>query len=505
MGAPSTHDQWESIKWNKVESEVKRLQMRIAKAVEEKRFGKIKALQWMLTHSYSAKALAVKRVTKNRGARTAGTDGVIWSSTKQKMEAVKSLKRHAYKAKPLRRIYIPKKNGKLRPLGIPTMIDRAQQALHLLALEPIAELTADKHSYGFRPYRSCADAIEQCFNALARKGSAQWILEADIKACFDEISHLWLLKNIPMDKEMLKQWITAGFIYKNQWSPTEAGTPQGGVASATLANLVLDGLEHVIKSIAKKSDKAHFIRYADDFIVTSDSKEFLENNVKPAIKTFLSTRGLTLSDEKTHITHINDGFDFLAFNVRKYKGKLLIKPSKPKVNTFLRSIRETIKSHKGTATEVIINILNPKIRGWANYYRHAVSKQTFSYVDSQIFFPIWQWCKRRHPNKSQRWIKNKYFESVWNRNWVFSVKCKNAKQEWQRISLIKAVHTPIVRHVKIRADATPYSSGYQEYFKQRSKKVKNSSRKPTLEFCDSTCNAATSSQQPGLQKSLMKA
>lgn len=473
MGAPSTHDNnWESINWKKAESEVRRLQMRIAKAVEEKRHGKVKALQWILTHSYAAKVLAVKRVTKNRGAKTAGTDGVVWTTSKQKIEAVEALKRCAYKAQPLRRIYIPKKNGKLRPLGIPTMIDRAQQALHLLALEPIAELTADKNSYGFRPFRSCADAIEQCFNALAKKSSAQWILEADIKACFDHISHPWLLENIPMDKKVLKQWITAGFIYKNQWSPTESGAAQGGVASPTCANIALDGLEQLVKIIAKTSNKANFIRYADDFIVTGNSKEFLEDNVKPAIKIFLAMRGLTLSDEKTHITHIDDGFDFLGFDVRKYKGKLLIKPSKPKVKMFLANIRETIKAQKGAATINLLQILNPKIRGWANYYQHVVSKDIFNYVDSQIFISIWQWCKRRHPNKSQHWIKKKYFESVDGQNWELSAQYKNAQQEWQYMSLIKAARTAIVRHVKIKSDATPYSGEYQDYFEQRRKKAK---------------------------------
>jgi RNA-directed DNA polymerase len=394
----------------------------------------------------------------------------------KKIEAANSLKRHAYKAKPLRRVYIPKKNGKQRPLGIPCLIDRGQQALHLLAMEPIAELTADKNSYGFRPRRSCADAIAQCFNILAKTSSAQWILEGDIKACFDAISHPWLLENIPMDKEMLKQWITAGFIYKKQWSPTTSGAPQGGVASATLANQALDGMEEIVKSIATKNEKAHFVRYADDFIITGNSKVFLENRVKPAIKAFLDTRGLVLSNEKTHITHINEGFDFLGFNLRKYDGKLLIKPSKAKVKAFLKNIRETIKSHKGVSAVTLIEILNPKIRGWANYYRHVVSKRTFGYVDSQIFASIWQWCKRKHPKKNQHWIKAKYFDSIGNQNWVFHARYKNDDQGRKRVNLIKAELTPIVRHVKIKADATPYTEEYQEYFKQRLAKAKESKK-----------------------------
>ena len=218
-GAPSANEtrNWKAINWHKARSEVKRLQMRIAKAVQEKRYGKTRALQWMLTHSYSAKVLAVKRVTGNSGAKTPGIDGVIWKTAKQKIQAVSELRHSGIKTQPLRRIYIPKKNGQKRPLGIPTMMDRAHQALHLLALEPIAETTADINSYGFRPKRRTADALEQCFIALARKNSAQWVLEGDIKACFDKISHQWLLENIPMDKNVLRQWLKAGFIHDNEW------------------------------------------------------------------------------------------------------------------------------------------------------------------------------------------------------------------------------------------------------------------------------------------------
>lgn len=306
-----------------------------------------------------------------------------------------------------------------------------------------------------------------------------------------------------MDKKVLKQWITAGFIYKNQWSPTEEGAPQGGPASAALANQALDGIEHLVKTIAKQPDKANFIRYADDFIITGASKDFLENIIKPEIKTFLAKRGLTLSDEKTHITHIDDGFNFLGFNIRKYKGKLLIKPSKEKVKMFLTNIREIIKKQNGAATINLLRILNPKIRGWGNYYSHAVSKDTFSYVDHEIFVSIWKWCKRRHPNKGHRWIKKKYFETRDNQNWVFAAKYKNAKQKWLEMSLITTAHIPIVRHVKIKADATPYSSKYQDYFEERQKKKKKANQvKPFLQ-ASIYCN--TSQQQLGSQKSFIKA
>jgi len=232
-GAPSVSgNNWKTINWQKVRREVRRLQIRIAKAVREGRYGRVKALQWLLTRSFSGKALAVKRVVSNRGRKTPGVDKTIWCTPKQKMSAVQNLKRHGYKSLPLRRIYIPKKNGKMRPLGIPTMRDRAMQALYALALLPVAETTGDPNSYGFRPYRSCADAIQQCFNSLAKRYSPQWILEGDIKACFDEISHEWLLKHIPMDTFMLQKWLKAGYFEGDTLYPTKAGTPQGGLSKA---------------------------------------------------------------------------------------------------------------------------------------------------------------------------------------------------------------------------------------------------------------------------------
>ena len=241
---------WDAIDWRQAEQQVKRLQMRIAKAVREGRWGKVKALQWLLTHSWSAKLLAVRRVVKNPGHRTPGVDRVVWTTPAQKMRAARSLQRRGYQPQPLRRIYIPKKSGKLRPLSIPVMDDRAMQALHLLALEPVSETLADRNSYGFRPYRSTADAIGQCFTVLAQKQSAQWILEGDIKACFDRISHRWLERHIPVDKAILKKWLAAGYIEKEVFYSTKAGTPQGGIASPAIANMALDGLEQAVLKAA---------------------------------------------------------------------------------------------------------------------------------------------------------------------------------------------------------------------------------------------------------------
>jgi RNA-directed DNA polymerase len=344
-GASSTSVKWESINWKNTETEVHRLQMRIAKAVSEGRHGKVKALQWLLTHSFHAKVMAVKRVVQNKGGKTPGVDKIIWKTPQQKIKAALSLTRKSYQTQPLKRIYIPKKDGRLRPLSIPTMKCRAMQGLHLLALDPIAEFYADKNSYGFRPKRSTADALGACFIALAKKCSAQWILEADIKSCFDKISHDWLRENIPMDKEILSKWLSAGYIDGDVFHQTEFGTPQGGLASPTLLVLTLSGLEQAVHAATNsRTDKVNLSIYADDFIITGASKEVLESKVQPVVESFLKERGLVLSQEKTKITHINEGFDFLGTNVRKYKGKYITKPSKKSVKCFLADIRKTINS-----------------------------------------------------------------------------------------------------------------------------------------------------------------
>jgi RNA-directed DNA polymerase len=470
-GAPLTDSilhppTWKTIEWRKVYATVKKLQMRIAKAFRLGKYNKAKALQWLLTHSFYAKLIAIKRVTENQGRNTPGIDGALLKTPATKMKVAIQLKKRGYQASPLKRIYIPKKNKKLRPLGIPTIIDRIMQAIYLQALEPIAETTADKNSYGFRPKRSLHDAIEQCFKVLSRKGSAQWILEGDIKACFDEIGHQWLIENTPMDKPILKQWLKAGYMDRNVFHHTESGVAQGGIISPTNANIALDGLEKAILSLGTKKDKLHFVRYADDWICTASSREILENKVLPAVNQFLQERGLSLSLEKTKISHIHDGFDFLGANIRKYGNKLLIKPNKKGIQSFLENIRDTVKKYSGQAALALIETLNPKIQGWANHYKHIVSKVTFVHVDTQIFKALWRWCKRRHPNKSIRWIKEKYFTRIQNRDWIFYAQ----KDKDNILTLKLAADTSIIRHVKIKSEATPYDPKYAEYFQKRDAK-----------------------------------
>lgn len=461
---------WHDIDWETCHITVRKLQVRIAKAVKQKQWRRVKSLQRLLVRSFSARAIAVKRITENRGRKTSGIDGETWETPLAKWKAINRLKAKGYKPKPLKRVYIPKSNGKRRPLGIPTMHDRAMQALYMLALEPVSETNADRNSYGFRPQRSTADAIEQLFVNLSRKHSAQWVLEGDIKGCFDNISHDWLIKNIPMDTKILRKWLKAGYMEKQVLYSTESGTPQGGIISPILANMALDGLEslletHFGKKNTKKSyqTKVNYVRYADDFVVTGISREILENEVKPLIESFMAERGLELSTEKTVITHINTGFDFLGQNLRKYNGKLLIKPAHKNLRNFLTKVKSIIAGHKTVPAWVLIEMLNPVIRGWANYHRHVVAKQTFNYVDYRIWKMLWQWCKRRHANRNKRWVKRKYFRAVKNRNWVFS----GVKPDGKVLDLLYANDTPIKRHKKIKAEANPYDPEHEEYFEQR--------------------------------------
>ncbi len=473
-GAPSHASvTWHGIDWAKCHREVRRLQARIVKATREGRHGKVKALQWTLTHSFSGKAMAVRRVTENQGKRTPGIDGITWSTPEAKSHAVQSLKRHGYQPQPLKRIYIPKSNGKLRPLGIPTMQDRAMQALYLLALEPVAETTGDPNSYGFRPARSTADAIEQCFALLAKNDRAKWILEADIKGCFDNIGHDWLLESVPMDTAVLRKWLKAGYLEGNALYPTEAGTPQGGIISPTLANLALDGLEPMLlQRYLKKNwnrQKVNIVRYADDFIITGATKEVLENEVRPMVEEFLAKRGLALSPEKTRITHIDDGFDFLGMNVRKYDGKLLIKPAKKNVSAFLGKVREFVKGNKALRQDKLIKALNPVIQGWANYHRHVVARRTFERVSMEIWRCLWQWARRRHPNKGAQWVRKKYFQIDGSRSWVFAMntgeRLGNGKPKL--VALRDICDTKIRRHRKVKVDANPFDPQWEGYFEQR--------------------------------------
>lgn len=462
---------WSQINWTEAEEQVSRLQIRIVKATLEQKWRLVKRLQYLMTNSFYAKAIAVKRVITNKGKRTPGIDGELWKTDAEKMKAVNELNCQTYHAKPLKRIYI-EKFGKTekRPLGIPTMRDRAMQALQLLALEPVAETTADRISFGFRKYRSPEDAREYAFRILSRKDSPQWILEGDIKSCFDKISHEWMMEHIPTDKRILKEFMKCGYINKGKLYPTTEGSPQGGVISPTYANMVLDGMEPMIlnvywRSKVKKtfgvkynSHKVHMVRFADDFIVTASDKETLEA-IKQMLESFLRERGLTLSMEKTVITHINSGFDFLGWNFRKFKGKLIIKPSSKFMRKVTKKISEIIKNNRTTKQEILIQRLNQVLIGWANYHQGTCAKKCFGTIDNRTWKMLWKWAKRRHPNKKHQWIIDKYWKEYKGRRWAFRT---------EKSILFSMSDMPIVRKSQMALDKNAFLD--KEYFQKRSQK-----------------------------------
>ena len=447
---------WSKIDWKKVETGVKALQTRIAKATKEQKWNLVKRLTYLLTHSFYAKLLAVRKVTTNKGKRTPGVDGELWNTDESKEEAVFRLTDKRYNAKPLRRVLIEKK-GKTtkRPLGIPCMIDRAMQALYALALSPIAETTADSHSFGFREGRCAQDACTYIFILLSNKKAPEWILEGDIKGCFDHISHDWLIENVPMDKSVLKQFLKAGYVFEEKLFATNEGTPQGGIISPILANMALDGIQELLDTHFKRR-KVHLTRYADDFIVSADTKETAEK-AKELIKNYLAGRGLELSEEKTLITHIDEGFDFLGWNFRKYNGTMLIKPSKKSIDSIVEKLSKAI-NEKGLALtqDELIKLLNPALRGWANYHKGTCAKRIFSLVYHRLFELLYAWAKHRHHNKSKEWIVKKYWHAKDGRNWVFS----GESEELFNLAAVKIWRNPFMK-----LDMNPYLD--TNYFESR--------------------------------------
>lgn len=461
---------WKDINWKEAEKYVKRLQIRIVKAVKLNKWNLVKRLQYLLTNSFYAKAIAVRKVTSNRGKNTAGIDGIVWKTQDEKIKAIKNLKTQGYKSYPTKRIYIPKKNGKMRPLSIPTQKDRAMQTLQLLALQPIEETVGDKNSYGFRRYRSCHDAMTGIFKALSHKNDPKWILEGDIKGCFDNISHEWIINNVPINKQILEEFLKSGFIFNKKLFPNTKGAAQGGAISPIIANITLNELENTIyrkinvnkngKPIKDNKYHIRFIRYADDFIVAGASIEVLEK-VKTIIKEFMKERGLELSEEKTLITNISDGFDFLGWNFRKYKEKLIIKPNKKSIKGVKEKISTIIKKNKATKQANLIQQLNPIIIGWSNYHQCVCSRKIFQKLDGYLFKELYNWALKRHRKKGKKWVNRKYWNKISNRNWVFKS---------EEVELKRFTDTPIVRHYWLNTSKNTYLD--EEYFLNLKEKKK---------------------------------
>jgi RNA-directed DNA polymerase len=359
--------------------------------------------------------------------------------------------------------------------------DRIEQAIIKNSLEPEWEAMFEPNSYGFRPGRSCQDAIVQNVNRVLHKqygSNDKWVLEEDIRGFFDNIAHesiLKLISNFPK-RSLIQGWLKAGFFWEGKLNPTEMGTPQGGVISPLLANIGLHGLENYIKST---NPKLGVVRYADDFIVTARDKGSLEK-AQIQIQQWLSERGLELSTEKTLITSMEDGFDFLGYNHRHYNGKLLIKPSKKKVLNFCKRIGKEIKAMNGVEQEDVIRKLNPILRGFANYYKGQVSKETFGYISHRVWQYLWRWAKRRHPQKNSRWVKKRYFKTIKGVDWTFATITSDRRGKEKYLILYPIAYTPIERHVKVKGEASPDDPSLKEYWENRHQKygksywVKNS-------------------------------
>ena len=466
------HTPDEQVDWKEIERHVFRLQRQLAHAVEQGSRRAVRHYKWLIRTSHHVKLLAIRHVTQdNQGRRTPGIDGKTYTTSAERHElcGLVNLRRRPL---PVRRVYIRKKNGKPRPLGIATMHDRVCQAIHKMAMEPEWDIQFASNTYGFRPERSTWDAMEQVFINLGKPSSPQWVIEGDIRGYFDNVDHMKLLAKLaPEDRVFVRRMLRAPILDpETGLIPSTRGTPQGGLTSPLLALIALQGMENDLREMAfqlkfgtgRREPGINIVNYADDFIVTCKTKEQAERFV-PVIAQWLAENvGVELSLEKTHITHINEGFDFLGFNVRKYCGKLLIKPAKDNKLSVLRKIKDILDANKSAKQSTIIRLLNPVIRGWSNYYSTQVSKVTFAYCDYRIYQMMWKWAKRRHPNKGARWVRKRYFVRIGTRNWVFS------DGSW---TLSKMSDTRIVRHVKIQGQRSPHRAGDQKYFEARRKQL----------------------------------
>jgi RNA-directed DNA polymerase len=460
---------WSDIDWTAAEAIVRRLQDRIYRAAAAGNGQRVKNLQKLLVRSLSAKRLAVRRVTQqNAGRNTPGVDGVVCRTPESRTRLTADLSLKGHRPQPVRRVHIPKSDGqgRTRPLGIPTIRDRALQMLVKLALEPEWETRFETNSYGFRPGRCTMDAIVALHATLAPAGASGWMLDGDISGCFDNIGHKPLLSRLPVFTTTIRRWLKAGTVELGTWTPTPAGAPQGGPLSPLLANVALDGMERLFGA---ENDQGRYvrpsgrrgldhgislIRYADDLVVTAPTREVLATYVVPKLTAFLCERGLKLSEAKTRIVHIDEGVDFLGFTVRRYQGVVLTRPQKAKLVRHLRAIGDYLRQHRQATPSQVIGDLALRIRGWANYYRHGASKHAFHWADHHVNAKLRRWAKRRHPTKTAAWLRSRYFDAKWN---FVDGRARLARHDEVRVT----------RHAKVQGKRSPLNPDDRGYWELR--------------------------------------
>jgi len=487
---------WNTIPWRKLEQHVFRIQKRIYRAGQNGERRKVQKLQKLLRKSEAARLLAVRRVTQeNQGKKTAGVDGVKSLPPAKRLAMAQDLHPKYWKGKktkPVRRVWIPKPGkDEKRPLGIPVLYERAQQALVKSAREPEWESHFEANSYGFRPGREAHDAVEAIFNAIRYK--PKYVLDADIKGCFDTINQEELLKKLqtyPKLRQIIKRWLKAGVVDNGVFTPTKAGTPQGGVISPLLANIALHGMEKAItEGIKSKAEKPILVRYADDFVILHSEKEELEKATQK-ITVWLSHMGLVLSPKKTRVTHTltptggNVGFDFLGYTIRQFPAgkthtgknpvgkplgyKTLIKPSKQAIKEHIQQMNHWLKKLKSASQKTVIGKLNPIIRGWCQYHRSVCAKKAFEACDHYLHGQLMAWASKRHHNKGKHWIVERYWHREDDKRTVFAVP-RQTEDGKHLLKLRRHNQTEIQRHRKVRGKASPYD-GNLLYWSQRLKR-----------------------------------
>lgn len=469
---------WDAIDWRRTSRRVRNLRQRIFRASRENDLKKVRSLQKLMLRSYSNTLKAVRQVTQeNKGKLTPGVDKIVISTAKARGELVDVLMAHQpWRASPVRRVHIPKATGKLRPLGIPTVLDRAMQARVKNALEPFWEARFEPCSYGFRPGRGCHDAIVRIHSVATPIRRRKWVLDADIKGAFDNIDHGFLLTALGgfPARELIRQWLKAGYMEQGDFHATPSGAPQGGVISPLLANIALHGMEAAVGMKYSRRGRnlgaRCLVRYADDFVVFCETEEDARET-KAKLNAWLAVRGLELSDEKTRIVHLSEGFDFLGFNIRQYRApksrrgwKLLIKPSRKSVMAFKTRMKREWRAMDGNNIMAVLMRINPIVRGWGAYYRCAVAKRIFAQIDSWMFDKQVRWARKAHPHKPWYWLKSRYWGRLHPKRqdrWVFGDVAGTQSR------LMKLAWIPIVRHTLVKGSSSPDDPSLVEYWARR--------------------------------------